>query len=261
MIIDSHAHVILPPQRQIDSMDEAGIDMTILFPTSVHPERAVNMKSLDLEMQALSRTLAGNARPLEAQLLSLEEQMDVIKAYPERFRGFGRVPLQMSLEETVQWIEGKVKGVGFLGLGEFTLAPGEASNLEVVFEASAHLGNLPLWIHTFHPLGLEDIQEINALSRSFQGVPVILGHLGGTSWIQAIHLAGDNPRLYLDLSAAFTIIAPTMAIRELPDRTLFSSDAPYGDPYLVKKMVERITPDKFVRERVLGENIAEMLNL
>ncbi|HWP96014.1 MAG TPA: hypothetical protein VN426_04120 [Syntrophomonadaceae bacterium] len=54
MIIDSHAHVILPPQRLIDIMDEAGIDQTILFPTSVHPEHATNMESLDLEMQALN---------------------------------------------------------------------------------------------------------------------------------------------------------------------------------------------------------------
>ncbi|HWP96013.1 MAG TPA: amidohydrolase family protein [Syntrophomonadaceae bacterium] len=187
--------------------------------------------------------------------------MKAINAYPDRFRGFGRVPLKMSLEETVQWIEEKVKGVGFLGLGEFTLTPGEASGLEVVFEASAHLGSLPLWIHTFHPLGLEDIRVINDLSRRFPGVPVILGHLGGTNWMQAIYLARDNTELYLDLSAAFTIFAPTMAIKELPERTLFSSDAPYGDPYLVKKMLERITPDKFVRERVLGDNIAELLNL
>lgn len=39
MIIDSHAHVVLPVEKHIEMMDSSGIDKTILFSTLVHPEK------------------------------------------------------------------------------------------------------------------------------------------------------------------------------------------------------------------------------
>lgn len=37
MIIDSHAHVMLPTEKQLSMMKEAKIDKTILFSTTPHP--------------------------------------------------------------------------------------------------------------------------------------------------------------------------------------------------------------------------------
>ncbi len=261
MIIDSHAHVVLPPHTMLESMDDAGIDCTILFQTSVHPERADNLESLDREMQKLNQILAGKNASTDIHLRALEEQASCIRAHPDRFIGFGRVPLNMTRDDTAQWIEQRVIGLNFRGLGEFTVSPGNVSDLTVIFEASAETCNLPLWIHTFHPLRLKDLAEIEALSRRYSKVPVIMGHMGGTNWMQVIRWATNNPRLYLDLSACFTVLAPAMAIRELPERTLFSSDAPYGDPFLVKTMVEKITSDRGIRKRVLGDNTTELLGL
>lgn len=68
-------------------------------------------------------------------------------------------------------------------------------------------------------------------------------------------------RFNLDISATFTILAPEMAIKELPERTLFSSDAPYGDPLLIRQMVEKISPSTEVADNVLGGNIARLLKL
>ena len=80
------------------------------------------------------------------------------------------------------------------------------------------------------------------LSKKYSEVTLILGHMGGTNWLQTIKMAKENKNIYLDLSATFTTLAPTIAIKELPDRTLFSSDAPFGDPLLVRQMVEKISP-------------------
>lgn len=158
-------------------------------------------------------------------------------------------------------LQGTIINKGLKGLGEFTFAPGKASALQPVFAASAELGRLPIWIHSFFPLGPSDIKDIDKLSRCFDGVPVIMGHMGGINWAAVIELAKANPNLYLDLSAMFTIMAPRMAIRELPERVIFGSDAPYGDPLLVRQMVERITPDKSIRNMVMGENISALLAL
>jgi uncharacterized protein len=73
-------------------------------------------------------------------------------------------------------------------------------------------------------------------------------------------LAKMCPQTYLDLSAAYTTLAPTLAIRELPERALFSSDAPNGNPLVARTMVEQITPDPAVRALVLGETMARLVS-
>jgi len=57
----------------------------------------------------------------------------------------------------------------------------------------------------------------------------------------------------------------SLAIKEIPQRTLFSLDFLYGDPYLnlqtVKCPVKRHTSSQEVVDRVLGENISSLLNI
>ena len=108
--------------------------------------------------------------------------------------------------------------------------------------------------NTFSPLTFEDIIEINVLSNKYPSVPVILGHLGGLNWLDTIKLAKGNSSLYLDLSGTFATIAVSFAIKELPERTLFSSDAPYGDPVLAKQQY----PTIFI---YIARVIVKMMNL
>jgi hypothetical protein len=56
------------------------------------------------------------------------------------------------------------------------------------------------------------------------------------------------------------VFAVRIAITEIPDRTLFGSDAPYGDPVLARATVERVTRPGIVRHRVLGDTFAELLS-
>ncbi|MFF9818730.1 hypothetical protein [Streptomyces sp. NPDC014006] len=52
-----------------------------------------------------------------------------------------------------------------------------------------------------------------------------------------------------------------LPVPEIPGRTLFGSDAPYGDPVLAPALVERVTSPGEVRDRVLGGTIAELVGL
>ncbi len=142
---------------------------------------------------------------------NISDLVSVIRAYPERFLGFGSVPLGMTLAETREWIQNCIISNSLLGVGEFT------------------------------PVTMDGIKLLMELCEQHPQVPAIFGHLGGTNWIEVIKFAKTHRNVYLDLSAAFASIATKMALTELPERCLFSSDAPYGEPYLYCELVEFVS--------------------
>jgi len=145
MIIDGHSHVILPVQKQIELMNEAGVNKTVLFSTSLHPETATDFSDLRKEMQRLNEIIGGNANAIEARFAATKEQKASINLYPTRFIGFGAVPLTLNTENAVnEYIEKEIVGNGFVGMGEFTLASGTIKLLAPLFKASTNYGNLPL---------------------------------------------------------------------------------------------------------------------
>lgn len=79
-----------------------------------------------------------------------------------------------------------------------------------------------------------------------------------TQWITLYESKSGKEKLFR--SATFTTLAPTLAIRELPERSLFSSDAPNGNPLVARTMIEQITPDSTVRALVLGKTMARMVD-
>lgn len=264
MIIDSHAHVMLPTEKQLLMMKEAKIDKTILFSTTPHPERANNLKSLESELSVLNNILSSSTsinERIENIKNTTKTLKEVIDKHPSKFIGFGCIPLSLTYNETADWISNNIIKNNFYGLGEFSPMSGKVNSLEVVFQASNELGHLPLWVHTFYPLNFDDIKELIDLSKKYPKVPLILGHMGGTHWLDVIKFAKENPNIYLDVSATYTILAPAMAIKELPERTLFSSDAPYGNPLIFRKIIEMNSPDKKISDLVLGGNISGLLNL
>ncbi|NMM64786.1 amidohydrolase family protein [Clostridium sp. P21] len=264
MIIDSHTHVMLPTEKQISMMEEAKIDKTILFSTTPHPERAHDLKSLESELSVLNNILSSNTS-LSERIKNIKSTTKILKEVidknPSKFIGFGSVPLSLTYNETADWINDNIIKNNFYGLGEFSPMSGKINSLEVIFQASNELGCLPIWVHTFYPLNFQDIKGLVDLSKKYPKVPLILGHMGGTHWLDVIKIAKENHNIYLDVSATYTTLAPTLAIKELPERTLFSSDAPYGNPLLFRKMIEIYSPDTKTAEQVLGGNIERLLNL
>lgn len=260
MIIDGHAHVILPVEQQLALMESAGVERTALFMTRVHPEQAADLDAFEKEMAMLSAIIAGQLNnALESFERAVQEHIQVVQAHPTRFIGFGGVPVGLSYNATADWLQKYVIESGMRGIGEFTLAPGQIGLLDPIFALSSEAGNLPLWVHTFAPLTLDDIRTLIALSQRYSSVPVILGHLGGLHWMETIKLAKEHSQTYLDLSATFTTLAPTLAIRELPERSIFSSDAPNGNPLVARTMIEQITPDHAIRALVRGETMARLV--
>ena len=96
MVIDSHEHIMFPIKMQLDKMDEAGVDKTVLFCTAPHPEKAGTLSELEAEMAALNNILAGanskedNIRRIKKNIAEVEA---AVRTYPDRFSVQFRRPL------------------------------------------------------------------------------------------------------------------------------------------------------------------------
>ena len=254
MIVDSHQHVMLPTTMQIQKMDDAGVDKAILFTTTPHVERAATatLDAIGAEMQVLYQLLAGSYSP-EARIVKMKDTIlelnQAIQDAPGRFYGFGPVPLGLA-------------GNSFKGVGEFT--PGsetQITQLEAVFKALTDYHRLPIWVHTFNPVTLNGIKILMELCRKYPAVPVIFGHMGGSNWMDVIAFAKQQGNAYLDLSAAFTPLSVKAALTEVPERCLFGSDAPFGEPKLCRQLIEFVSPSSSITEMALGGNIERLLQI
>lgn len=267
MIVDSHQHVMLPTSMQIQKMDDAGIDKAVLFTTTPHIEKAATttLEAIGTEMQVLYQLLAGHYTT-EVRIAKMRdtimEMNQAIRTAPDRFFGFGPVPLGLSDKDTAEWVTDYIMRYSFKGIGEFT--PGsetQITQLEPVFKALTDYHSLPIWVHTFNPVTLNGIKILMDLCQKYPTVPVIFGHMGGSNWMDVIAFAKSHENAYLDLSAAFTPLSVKTALTEAPEKCLFGSDAPFGEPYLCRQLIEFVSPSDSVTKMVLGSNIENLLKI
>lgn len=105
LIIDGHSHVTLPVEKHLSLMDEAGIDKTILFRTSIHPELQSNEEGIKKEMQKLMNILSGDTKVVRKYSnVANKELFDAVEKYPDRFYCFGIVPLDMDIPDMIEEI-------------------------------------------------------------------------------------------------------------------------------------------------------------
>ncbi|WP_406637913.1 amidohydrolase family protein [Amycolatopsis sp. WGS_07] len=257
VIIDAHSHVHDPAHQHVALLDEAGADRAVLFATRPHPERAVDLASFRREMRVLDVALSGE--PGDGYQSAWQELDAALAAYPDRFLGFRSVRLDLPEDQVAAEVEQAARG--FYGIGELTPPPDAAARIEPVLRAATDHNGLPVVVHGSAPTTERDLSTLAELARRYPAVPLVLSQLGGAHWLTAIDLARETPNVYLELSTASIIFAVRLAITEVPDRTMFGSDAPYGDPVLARATIERVTPPGELRARVLGGTMAEVLGL
>lgn len=261
MIIDNHSHLMYNIDEQIVLMKDAGIDKTILFPTIINPEKANNLIEFENEYKFLLDVLSGKTNPDIERIKSINNVAATKDKYKDLFWGFGSCPYGLNYENTFEWIDKYIISNGLIGIGELSFGNGSVNKIENIFKVSFDLKNkLPLWIHSFNPLNLADIKEIIELALKYPSVPVILGHGGGYYWMETLKLTKDIKNIYIDTSASFNIFSLKYFADEIPERTLFGVDAPYGDLKISKNMIESIIKDEYVRRLILGENILRLIN-
>jgi uncharacterized protein len=262
MIIDGHSHITLPIEQHIQLMDNAGIDQTILFSTTFHPELSRNFTETKHSMEYLNELLAGNKGDLtQARKNANIELVSAIQQYPERFKGFGSVPIGLDKKETLKFVKDYIVEKNLIGMGEFTLSSNQIPTMESVFLASMELNNLPIWIHALYPLDFEGIKKIYELAKLYPNTPVILGHLGGFHWLKTMELVKELPNLYLDTSAFYSTFVLQTIINELPEKCIFGVDLPFGDLELSKNAIIKYAKSSEIVQAVFYETICTILDL
>jgi predicted TIM-barrel fold metal-dependent hydrolase len=102
---------------------------------------------------------------------------------------------------------------------------------------------------------------MGALARDFPEAKLIIGHMGGGMFYDAMCMAKRHPNLYIDVSLqgghAFAAACDEVG----PHKLIYGSDAPYASPGSMKRIIEESRLPDCDKAAVLGGNVARLLNL
>ncbi|WP_195276880.1 amidohydrolase family protein [Anaerotruncus rubiinfantis] len=242
MIIDFHGHAdeyetfgwIDPPERVVDLMDRAGIDLTCI-------------------------TTYGEAPGYPKALSNL---LDFVGRFPERLTGFLRVNPSGG-DAALSAMEEAAKHPEITG---FKLHP--ISNLlkpynpfcVAVMKKAAELG-LPVFIHCGDKVAAQPWQI--GLGAGLCPETQIICHMGGFfHGEESIRMAKACPNVCLDTSSTPYPAIVRRAVEELgADRVLFATDNPAGDPVSdLRKMLD-LHFDPETEAKILYKNAVRLLGL
>ncbi|MBI3893969.1 MAG: amidohydrolase [Candidatus Wallbacteria bacterium] len=244
MIVDAHAHIeglpgcswMDPPELMVGLLDEAGIERAIVMTYVDAPGDFEDYDPIDYVARACRK-------------------------FPARLWGFAR--LDPGRGPAARELLARCIGeLGFKGLKlhpfGYRQPPDSPDTLELV-RAAAEL-RAPVLLHC----GDEDYTRPLELARLAKACPkatLIFGHMGGYFHVaDAIAVARECPNVLLETSAMPYPERIAEAVEALgPERVLFASDGPGCDPKLEVLKVERSGIRGSAFDRVMGENILELL--
>lgn len=259
MTIDIHAHVTDDLDARLTADSHAGIDLTVLLSTRVHPERASSVEQVQAEFRSLQNVVAGGAvEPSEfaAPAMELRAALD---AHPGRVVGMAAAPLTLERRTLVEFVDDQLQHPSMVGIGELTCAPDAGQTIEPVVRLADDHGGLPVLVHGFAPNTEGDLRSYAAIASRHPRVPIIIGAFGGLNSMLAIELATDVSNLYLDISSALQIFVLRAAAGRIPSKLLFGSNTPYGLPAASLKTVQAAITDRGALTAVLHDNAAGLM--
>lgn len=243
--IDAHTHFGPPgkglppatPEERIKLMDSLGMDAMVTTPpySSISRDRSYS----------------------EANLFLLEVQ----RKYPKRFYCVARVNphLRRRAVEEAEWA---LKN-GFWGikihLRNEAVSPDNRDLVFPIVEKLQEYGGL-LLLHT----GEADYSHPTAvgyLAENFPEVPIIIGHLGKSFYMDAVLVARWFDNVYVDTALCHGVEAIEKAVDLAgPEKVLYASDFPQGSIELETLKIKLADISDRDREMILGLNIKNILD-
>ena len=244
MIIDCHTHfgrgILLFDVFQIDCteerlmylMDKGGVDLSVVFPVTYKCYKEANREIAEL----VNRN--------------------------KRFLGFCRVVA--SAPDVAEQIEYNIKELGLRGVKMHTMdGPLTREALDKINELK-----VPALFHS--GLGTSPI-KFEGVIKSYPDMTIILAHLGFDldfekmfgSALEAFYLARKYKNVHLDTSVATWVqYFLEQAMEEVgPDKILFGTDAPWFYPAISKACIYDLEISDADKAKIMGGNIARILNL
>ena len=243
MIIDAHAHAdeyklfgwMDPPELVISLMDRAGIDISVI---TTYAEAPGNRSAVD----------------------NLVRYVDM---YPDRLIGFVRMDPK-GADEAVRVFEHTIKN--YPRIKGMKLHP--ISNLikpyspfcTNLLRKAAEL-DVPVFMHCCDKPLAQPLQIAKAAELCPE--TTIICHMGGFfRGDEIIRVAEKHNNIYLDTSS---VPYPRIILQALaaigPERIVFASDNPAGDPVSDLAKIRNLQLPPSVEEQILYQNIARLLKL
>ncbi len=259
MTIDIHAHVTEDLATRLAADKRAGIDLTVLLSTRVHPERAQNIDQVRAEFAALQNVIAGAAVDPATFTGPAEELRAALDAHPGRVLGMAAAPLSLDTPTLTEFIDEQLRHPAMVGIGELTPAPDAGQTIEPIVRLADDHGGLAVLAHGFAPNTDADLRAYADIAERYPRVPIIVGAFGGLHAMLAVDLARKVNNLYLDLSSALQAFVVAAAVREIPAKCLFGSNTPYGAPTASLATIHSVVDDPGLLTAVLHDNAAALL--
>lgn len=243
MVIDAHAHAdendiwgwYDPPEKLIGLMDEAGIDLSVVTSYSDEPGPSPGLKNLESYVARYPRRLIGFPRiDPKFGASSVELLRRVIRGNP-LMRGLKLHPISNLVKPFAERCLQLIRAAGELGV--------------------------PVFIHCGDAVPALPLQIGKAAALCPE--TTIICHLGGYFHAeQVIRVAARRPNLVLDTSSCPYPALIRRAVEVLgPERVVFASDNPAGDPISELQKIRLLAFPLEVEERILWKNIAALLRL
>jgi predicted TIM-barrel fold metal-dependent hydrolase len=216
-IVDAHAHY--------------GPYLAIYFPQNGKADAM--LRAMD-RARVRTAVLSGHAALVDP-VRGNAEVAGVIKAHPDRFRGYLVVNPNYP-DQTAQTLAdfGGWQERGFVG---FKLHPGMhqysltgPNYASVLAYANEH--QVPLLSHTWGADGTCGTKQVREVVRRYPHLPFIAGHACYGDWDEAIALAAGHDNLYLELTAAYAVngVIERIVAGAGSHKVLLGDDLPWFDP-------------------------------
>lgn len=122
--------------------------------------------------------------------------------------------------------------------------------------------NLPVLVHTY---GYENTAPKRLLKvlDSCPNLTIIMAHMGGDNWREAIEIAKLSQNIYLEPSCRYNEYNKIKeAVDRIgADRIIFGSDAPLLHPYFTIGMIEEARLTEEEKEKIYFKNAEKLFNL
>ena len=299
-IFDCHTHLTGPIDLVVREMDRWNVEKAIVCPSGVaRGEEVVSLQSARRMMDSIARSreaAAEEGRLFQEVLAWNRKTAQDVALFPGRLLGFAKIDLRLSEREIDSVIEEAV-ALGLAGFGEIlgieawpdvfgyaAAAAGRAAaasaagdiqgetqgesgergktqgDIQGKTQGTRGVPGFPLFVHGDFPITPDTIQTIGSLAAEAPDTPIILGHLGGDFWINAIETAAGGENIYLDISEAVNSAALRAAAEAVPHKLLFGSDFPWETMGVNLERVKQLDITRQQREAILGNTIAGILD-
>lgn len=254
--IDIHVHDTEPIELLLSSLERNGFDQAFVCSSAVakgEKVRSLSDAKAVLGNVARAQTAEGSKRAVKEVNLALAEKL---APYAGRLFGFGKVDLyDQEIEAQMQ----SIVDAGLHGIGEIIGIHKHVELLRPVLDFSQKQGRFPVFIHCDFPVEKEDLHALFDLIGEYQTARVIVGHLGGNHWIDALERVAELDNCIIDISEVVNYVPLYVAVTEYPEKIAFGSDFPWDLQEANLARLNYMDLDDKTKGRIMGQNIQHFL--